>query len=56
MAGDESFIVKVRVPDIDALEGLLGRLRQIPGVGRTHTTVVLSTKWEGRAALPPESE
>lgn len=52
VAGDESYVVKVRVPDIDALEGLLGRLRRIPGVGRTHTTVVLSTKWEGRAVLP----
>jgi Lrp/AsnC family leucine-responsive transcriptional regulator len=52
VAGQESYVVKVRVPDIDALEGLLGRLRRIAGVGRTHTTVVLSTKWEGRAELP----
>jgi Lrp/AsnC family leucine-responsive transcriptional regulator len=54
VAGDESYVVKVRVADVDALEGLLGRLRRIPGVGRTHTTVVLSTKWEGRAALPDD--
>jgi Lrp/AsnC family leucine-responsive transcriptional regulator len=54
VAGDESFIVKVRVPDIDALERTLGRLRGIPGVSRTHTTVVLSTRFEGRAALPPD--
>lgn len=52
VAGDESYVVKVRVPDVDALEGLLGRLRRIPGVSRTHTTVVLSTKWEGRTAVP----
>ena len=56
VAGDESFIVKVRVPDIDALEKTLGRLRKIPGVSRTHTTVVLSTRFEGRAALPPEPD
>ena len=56
VAGDESFILKVRVPDIDALEQTLGRLRKIPGVSRTHTTVVLSTRFEGRAALPPEPE
>ena len=59
VAGDESYVVKVRVPDIDALEGLLGRLRRIAGVGRTHTTVVLSTKWEGRSVLPdvePDAE
>ena len=55
VAGDESFILKVRVADIDALEKSLGRLRKIPGISRTHTTVVLSTRFEGRAALPPEA-
>jgi Lrp/AsnC family leucine-responsive transcriptional regulator len=55
VAGDESFILKVRVPDIDALEKTLGRLRKIPGISRTHTTVVLSTRFEGRAALPPDA-
>jgi Lrp/AsnC family leucine-responsive transcriptional regulator len=54
VAGDESFILKVRVADIDALEKSLGRLRKIPGISRTHTTVVLSTRFEGRAAMPPE--
>lgn len=54
VAGNASFVVKVRVSDIDALEGLLGRLRRVPGVGPTHTTVVLSTKWEDRVALPAD--
>lgn len=48
VAGDEAFVVKVRVPDVDALEQTLGALRRIPGVARTRTTVVLSTRWEGR--------
>jgi Lrp/AsnC family leucine-responsive transcriptional regulator len=52
VAGDESFVLKVRVTDVDALENLLGRLRKVPGVGRTRTTVVLSTRWEGRVPLP----
>jgi Lrp/AsnC family leucine-responsive transcriptional regulator len=56
VAGDESFILKLRVPDIDALENSLGRLRKIPGISRTHTTVVLSTRFEGRSALPPEGD
>ena len=56
VAGDESFILKVRVADIDALEKSLGRLRKIPGISSTHTTVVLSTRFEGRAALPPEGD
>lgn len=50
VAGDESFIIKVRVPDIDSLERTLARLRRIQGVARTRTTVVLSTRWEGRVA------
>lgn len=48
VAGDESFIVKVRVATVDELERSLGRLRRIPGVARTRTTVVLSTRFEGR--------
>lgn len=54
VAGDEAFVVKVRVPDVDALEHTLGRLRRIPGVARTRTTVVLSTRWEGRVQLAGE--
>lgn len=48
MAGAEAFIVKVRVGTVDDLERTLGRLRRIDGVGRTETTVVLSTRFEGR--------
>jgi len=52
VAGDEAFIVKVRGPDVDALEHTLAVLRRIPGVARTRTTVVLSTRWEGRVQMP----
>jgi Lrp/AsnC family leucine-responsive transcriptional regulator len=52
VAGDEAFVVKVRVPDVDALEHTLAVLRRIPGVGRTRTTVVLSTRWEARVRVP----
>ena len=48
VAGDEAFVVKVRVPTVDLLERTLGRLRRIDGVARTRTTVVLSTRFEGR--------
>jgi Lrp/AsnC family leucine-responsive transcriptional regulator len=50
VAGDESFLIKVRVAGMPELEATLSRLRQIRGVSRTRTTVVLSTKWENRAA------
>ena len=52
VAGDEAFVLKVRVPDVDALEHALAVLRRIPGVARTRTTVVLSTRWEGRVQMP----
>ncbi|MFL6140128.1 MAG: Lrp/AsnC family transcriptional regulator [Frankiaceae bacterium] len=52
VAGDEAFIVKVRTTDVDALEHVLGVLRRTPGVARTRTTVVLSTRWEDRLTSP----
>jgi Lrp/AsnC family leucine-responsive transcriptional regulator len=48
VAGEESYIVKVRVADVGALEQMIGTLNGIRGVARTRTTVVLSTKFEGR--------
>lgn len=48
VAGDESYVVKVRVPTIADLEHTLMQIQQIPGVDRTRTTIALSTKWEGR--------
>ena len=52
VAGEEAFVVKVRVADIDALEHTLGVLRRTKGVARTRTTVVLSTRFEGRHRIP----
>ncbi|HEY7857210.1 MAG TPA: Lrp/AsnC family transcriptional regulator [Candidatus Nanopelagicales bacterium] len=49
VAGEDAFIAKVRVADVAALERTLARLQAIRGVSRTRTTVVLSTRWEGRA-------
>ena len=49
VAGDQAFVVKVRVPTVDALADVLVDLRRIVGVGRTNTTVVLSTRFEGPA-------
>jgi Lrp/AsnC family transcriptional regulator, leucine-responsive regulatory protein len=48
VAGDEAFVVLVRVPSVDDLHLCLGRLRGIDGVARTRTTVVLSTRFESR--------
>lgn len=48
VAGEEAFMVKVRVTDVAELEQLIGTVTRIKGVARTRTTVVLSTKFEGR--------
>jgi Lrp/AsnC family leucine-responsive transcriptional regulator len=48
VAGEETFVVKVRVADVAALEHVIVALGQIRGVARTRTTVVLSTRFEGR--------
>ena len=52
VAGEESYILKVRVAGPSELEGLLQEIRSAAGV-RTRTTVVLSTPWEDRAVPPP---
>lgn len=48
LAGEESFLLKVRVGTMAELEQLIVRLSRAPGVARTRTMVALSTKWEGR--------
>ena len=47
VAGDESYLLKVRVPTPLDLEALLGEIRAVANV-RTRTTVVLSTPYESR--------
>lgn len=48
VAGEETFVVKVRVADVAGLEAAIRTLNAIKGVARTRTTVVLSTKFEDR--------
>ncbi|NUS12637.1 MAG: Lrp/AsnC family transcriptional regulator [Streptomyces sp.] len=48
VAGDENYILKVRVGAPSELEHLLARIRTLAGVS-TRTTVVLSTPYESRA-------
>ena len=49
VAGEESYILQVRVAGPGELEQLLQEIRAAAGVS-TRTTVVLSTPWEGRTA------
>jgi Lrp/AsnC family transcriptional regulator, leucine-responsive regulatory protein len=50
VAGDENYILKVRVASPRALEDLLQEIRAAANVS-THTTIVLSTPFENRPAL-----
>ena len=50
VAGDESYILKVRVASPAALENLLQEIRALANVS-TRTTIVLSTPYENR---PPD--
>ncbi len=47
VAGEESYILKIRVPTPASLEDLLARVRSAANVS-TRTTIVLSTPYEGR--------
>jgi Lrp/AsnC family leucine-responsive transcriptional regulator len=51
VAGEETFVLKVRVPDVAALEASIRDLHRISGIARTRTTVVLSTKFEDRVPV-----
>jgi len=51
VAGDESFLLKVLTRSTAHLDTFLSRLKTIPGIARTRTTIVLSTPFE-RAGVP----
>jgi DNA-binding Lrp family transcriptional regulator len=52
VAGEASAILHVRAADTRHLEEALERIRDTPGVRRTHTQVVLSTLFERPVAAP----
>lgn len=54
VAGELSLLLKVRVADPPALLALIERLREIPGVEQTETTIVLGTQFDRPIPPPPE--
>jgi Lrp/AsnC family leucine-responsive transcriptional regulator len=56
VAGDENFVVLVRVAAMVDLTRVVSRIRRCPGVSRTRTTVVLASCWEGRSSIAREPE
>ncbi|MBA2679399.1 MAG: Lrp/AsnC family transcriptional regulator [Ktedonobacteraceae bacterium] len=45
-AGEESMILKVRTATPSALESFLDRIRQMPGIERAQTSIILNTNFE----------
>ncbi len=48
VAGEYDFLAKIRTTHARALEDVLYRIKAIPGVARTTSTVVLNTEFEDR--------
>jgi Lrp/AsnC family leucine-responsive transcriptional regulator len=54
IAGDETYLLKVRVADTMELERVIGQVRRLEGVGHTRCVVGLTTWFEARPVPPPE--
>lgn len=54
VAGESSLLLKVRVESPAALLALVERLRDIPGIDQTETTIVLGTQFDRPTPLPVE--
>lgn len=54
VAGRSSLLLKVRVESPTALLGLVERLREVPGVEQTETTLVLGTHFD--RPIPPPAD
>jgi Lrp/AsnC family leucine-responsive transcriptional regulator len=54
VAGDETYVLKVVTRSTSHLDEFLTKLKRVPGVARTRTTIVLSTPFE-RGGLPVEA-
>ena len=54
VAGDVDTLLKVRVSTPEALEHLIFRIKTVPGVQRTISTVTLSTQFEQRPLVPDD--
>jgi Lrp/AsnC family leucine-responsive transcriptional regulator len=46
VAGDQTFLLKVATRSTGHLDELLSRIKRIPGIARTQTTIILSTPFE----------
>jgi DNA-binding Lrp family transcriptional regulator len=52
VAGELSMLLKVRVTDTVSLLKLTERVRKIPGIEQTHTTIVMESQFERPTSIP----
>ncbi|HWL65614.1 MAG TPA: Lrp/AsnC family transcriptional regulator [Actinomycetota bacterium] len=55
IAGEDCYLIKARTATNKDLEQLLRRIRSLPGVAKTRTTIVLSTELE-KPSIDPSSQ
>jgi Lrp/AsnC family leucine-responsive transcriptional regulator len=55
VAGEDCSILKVRTADAAELHDLLERVRAVPGVERTRSTIVLKTYWDQNDLRRPDA-
>ncbi len=56
VTGAHSLMIKVKTCTTETLEGLIDRIRSLPGVSRTETMVVLSTQTERNRIVLADSD
>lgn len=56
VAGEESFLLKVMTKSTAHLDDFLSRMKLVPGIVRTKTTIVLSTPYERQGVALPDIE
>ncbi len=57
VTGRHTLLLKVRTENTESLHQLIGAIRELPGVARTETMIVLATQMERqRIAIPEPSE
>lgn len=58
VAGGFDYLLKLRIPDMEAYRELLGRLVELPGIAQTHTYAVIEQVKQGpkipMQLVPPE--
>lgn len=56
VTGRHTLMLKVRTEDTASLHDLISKIRELPGVARTESMIVLETQVERQRVTPPEAD